>query len=156
MDGWIDIQADPAHVRREREKARAQEVIDALAAFRAAEEEVAEEEWYEEEYYEPVYYDYAPSYSEYYPTDGLTPSGGVNYYDGRTETYYSSQVPYHYRTPEWTLDDEGFYHDSDGRYVVAVNNNEMKPGTVFEGSKGECVVLDNCAIPGTTDYYVAW
>ena len=23
MEGWIDIQADPAHVRREREKARA-------------------------------------------------------------------------------------------------------------------------------------
>lgn len=34
------------------------------------------------------------------PSGGLTMQSGVNYYDGRTETYYSSNVAYHYRTSE--------------------------------------------------------
>lgn len=38
------------------------------------------------------------SYS--FSSDGLTPQSGVNYHDGRTETYYSSNVLYHYRTNE--------------------------------------------------------
>lgn len=29
----------------------------------------------------------------------ISPSGGVYNYDGRTETYYSSNVLYHYNTP---------------------------------------------------------
>ena len=94
---------------------------------------------------------YEPAYA---PTDGLTKEGGVNYHDGRTETYYSSNVLYHYRTPEWTLDEEGFYHDAEGRYVVAAS--DMEQGTVFEGSKGECVVLDCGCDAGVTDYYVNW
>lgn len=31
---------------------------------------------------------------------GLTKSGGVNYFSGRKETYYSSRVLHHYRTNE--------------------------------------------------------
>ena len=57
-----------------------------------------------EEQYEPVYYEYE-NYraleTTYTPTDGLTREGGVNYHDGRTETYYSSNVAYHQNTQEW-------------------------------------------------------
>lgn len=116
------------------------------------EEEVyePEPEYYEEWYEEPVYY--APAYDM--PTDGLTMQGGVNEHDGRTETWYSSNVLYHYRTSEWTLDSEGFYRDADGYYVVAAS--DMEQGTVFEGSKGECKVYDSGCADGVTDYYVGW
>lgn len=61
---------------------------------------------------------------------------------------------YHYKTPEWTLDSEGYYHDENGNYVVAAS--DIPQGTTFEGSKGTCVVLDSGCSPGVTDYYVAW
>lgn len=109
------------------------------------------QEWYEE----PTYYESEPYSASYeLPGDGLTPESGVNYHDGRTETYYSSNVLYHYQTPEWTVDDEGFYRTEDGYYVVAAS--DMPEGTVFEGSKGECIVLDCGCDAGVTDYYVAW
>ena len=85
---------------------------------------------------------------------GLTKASGVNYYNGRTETYYSSKVLYHYRTSEWLLDEEGFYRTTSGYYVVAAS--DMPQGTVFEGSKGLCCVLDSGCAEGTTDYYVCW
>ena len=50
-------------------------------------------------------------------TGTITKAKGVNYFDGRRETYYSSNVLYHYLTPTWTLDEEGFYHDGD-YYVI--------------------------------------
>ena len=113
------------------------------------------EPYYEPYYYEPYYYEptyYAPSYDQ--PTGGLTAQSGVNYHDGRRETYYSSLVLYHYRTSEWTVDNEGFYRDSEGRYVVAAS--DMPQGSTFEGSKGTCIVLDSGCDAGTTDYYVNW
>lgn len=121
-------------------------------------ETVAEEpESVTEADYEPEC-DWEPQWQDYGVTadysDGLNSFTGVNYHDGRTETYYSSNVLYHYRTPEWTLDDEGFYRDSEGRYVVAAS--DMEQGTVFQGSKGECIVLDTGCNAGVTDYYVAW
>lgn len=85
---------------------------------------------------------------------GLTKSGGVFNYNGRRETYYSSRVLYHYRTPEWLVDGEGFYRTSEGYYVVAAS--DMSQGTVFQGSKGMCQVLDSGCAAGTTDYYVSW
>ena len=119
--------------------------------------------WEEPVYMEPAYvdpvYDYSePDYSyvepTYVSTDGLTAQGGVNYYGGRTETYYSSNVLPHYRLGEWTVDDEGFWRTDDGYYVVAAP--DMEQGTVFEGSKGQCIVLDCGCDYGVTDYYVAW
>ena len=116
----------------------------------AAEPELEPAVEYYEEWYEPTYY--APAYDM--PTDGLTMQGGVNEHDGRTETWYSSNVLYHYRTSEWTLDSEGFYRDADGYYVVAAS--DMEQGSVFEGSKGECKVYDCGCADGVTDYYVGW
>lgn len=92
--------------------------------------------------------------SYYSNGSGLTKQSGVNYYDGRRETFYSSNVLYHYRTPEWTVDSEGFYRDSAGRYVVAAS--DMPQGSVFQGSKGECIVADSGCAANTTDYYVNW
>ena len=102
-----------------------------------------------EGYVEEAGYEQADFYS-----GGLTAQSGVNYYDGRTETYYSSNVLYHYRTGEWTVDEEGFYRTAEGYYVVAAS--DMEQGTVFQGSKGECIVLDSGCAAGVTDYYVQW
>lgn len=129
--------------------------------------EVVEPEpvYYEESYYsdnsnyyqDPQSFDWS-NYSTYHPTDGLTPEGGINFYDNgsgeRLETAYSSNVLHHYRTNEWTVDEEGFYHDSEGRYVVAAS--DLEQGTVFETSKGEAIVLDCGCDPGVTDFYVNW
>lgn len=103
-------------------------------------------------YIEQNYYSYSPSYDT--PSSGLTAYTGVNYYDDRRETYYSSNVAYHYRTNEWYVDNEGFYRTEEGYYVVAAS--DMEQGTTFEGSKGTCVVLDSGCDEGTTDYYVNW
>ena len=122
-------------------------------ALEAAESE-EEEQWYESvvtTYYAPANDTLSADYGV---SDGLNTFTGVNYHDGRVETFYSSQVLYHYRTPEWTLDSEGFYRDSDGYYVVAAS--DMEQGETFEGSKGTCIVLDTGCNAGVTDYYVAW
>ena len=84
-------------------------------------------------------------------TSGLTQESGVNYYNGRTETYYSSNALYHQDTDQWTVDDEGFYRTDEGYYVVAAS--DMPQGTTFEGSKGTCIVLDSGCEEGITDYY---
>ena len=109
---------------------RVSEIIAEYEAEQAAlEAEQAAEEAY---YYEPTYYDYTPSYSGVQGNpDGLNSFVGVIEYDGRRETAYSSNVLYHYRTSEWTADEQGFYHDSEGRYVVAAS--DMEQGTVFQG-----------------------
>ena len=88
---------------------------------------------------------------EYSDGTGLTQESGINYYDGRTETYYSSNVLYHQDTDQWTVDDEGFYRTDEGYYVVAAS--DMPQGTTFEGSKGTCIVLDSGCEEGVTDYY---
>lgn len=84
----------------------------------------------------------------------ITRSGGVYYYGGRLETYYSSNVLYHYMTPQWVCDSQGFWRTKDGYYVVACSDKSQ--GSVFRGSKGMCKVLDSGCMAGTTDYYVAW
>ena len=121
-----------------------------LAVISSNTPEEAEEEYqemYYEEYSEPVYY------SDSYESDGFKQQG-VREYDGRTETWYSSNVLYHYRTSEWEVDEEGYYRDSEGYYVVAAS--DLEEGTTFEGSKGECKVYDSGCDDGVTDYYVAW
>ena len=76
--------------------------------------------------------------------------------DSDTETWYSSSNPnsYHYRTGEWSVDDEGYYRDSDGYYVVASNDYEQ--GSVVNTSKGEAKVYDDGTDSGNIDMYVAW
>lgn len=135
-----------------------QRIAEIIAEYEAEQAAIeAEQAYYEPNefvYYDGAYYNTSTFDASTYPTDGLTPQSGVNAYNGRVETFYSSSVLWHYRTNEWTADSEGFYRDSEGRYVVAAS--DMSQGTVFEGSKGECIVLDSGCAEGVTDYYVNW
>lgn len=79
---------------------------------------------------------------------------GVREFNGRTESWYSSNQAYHYRTAEWTADDEGYYRDGDGNYVVAAS--DMPEGTTFETSKGTAKVYDSGCENGVTDFYTAF
>ena len=79
---------------------------------------------------------------------------GVREYNGRTETWYSSNQAYHYRTGEWTADDEGYYRDGDGNYVVAAS--DMPEGATFETSKGTAKVYDSGCENGVTDFYTVF
>ena len=112
-------------------------------------------------------YDYSYDYSYDYETDlaayqdewnesvgCLNAYDGIYWYGDRLETYYSSNVLYHYMTPEWWLDDEGFYRTDEGYYVIAASDYEY--GSVIEGSKGLCQVLDCGCDYGVSDYYVCW
>ena len=83
----------------------------------------------------------------------ITQEGGVYEYNGVTETYYSSQVLYHWQTPEWWEDDEGFWRTPEGYYVVA--NDAHGYGEVIETSKGLAQVLDG-GCGDNVDFYVAW
>lgn len=139
-----------------------EEVVIVDEAVAAIEEAEAEEEVVEEPVVEPVAapvnYSYtepvysAPVYTE--NGDGLTKSGGVNWHNGRRETWYSSNDAYHYRTGEWTVGEDGVYRDADGYVVVAAGDYEL--GSTVDTSFGEGKVYDYCGTPGTTDVYVAW
>ena len=118
----------------------------------AAEAEAAEAA--QASYYNAGYSSSCVAAAYYANGSGLTRSGGVNNYNGRRETYYSSNVLYHHRTGEWTQDSEGFWRDADGYYVVAASDKAQ--GSTFTGSKGECKVYDSGCAAGTTDYYTGW
>lgn len=156
------LNADISYKILEKAKEKEEEASKEKEEEIIAEEELAQTEVPVEEYYyndNQYNYDYTytdnSNYNDYsIPSSGLTPQSGVNYYDGRTETYYSSNVLYHYRTNEWTVDNEGFYRTDEGYYVVAAS--DMPQGTTFEGSKGTCIVLDSGCAEGVTDYYVSW
>lgn len=111
-------------------------------------EETIEDEWYVGDYYEPAYYE------SDYSGDGFMQEGVRAGVDSDTETWYSSNVAYHYRTSEWTPDDEGYYRDADGYYVVA--SDDYPEGTVVTTSKGEAKVYDSGTDSGNIDMYVAW
>lgn len=148
-----------------------EEVIELEAVVEEVEEEVEAEAEVVEEVVEepvaepvavaaPVNYSYVePAYSEPVYTEngsGLTKSGGVNWHNGRRETWYSSSNPnsYHYRTGEWTVGEDGVYRDADGYVVVAAGDYEL--GSTVDTSFGEGKVYDYCGTPGTTDVYVNW
>ena len=78
---------------------------------------------------------------------------GIVEYNGREEKWYSSQVLYHYRTPEWTADDEGFYRTDEGYYVIATD--AFEEGTIVQTSRGMAQVLD-CGCGDVIDFYVRW
>ncbi len=79
---------------------------------------------------------YTPSYASaaYYANgSGLTRSAAVNNYNGRRETYYSSNVLYHYRTGEWTQDSVGFWRDSEATTLLP---RAIRPGLDVYGLQG--------------------
>lgn len=78
---------------------------------------------------------------------------GVVEYNGREETWYSSQALYHYRTGEWTPDSDGFYRTDEGYYVVASDAYEQ--GAIIETSRGLAQVLDS-GCGENVDFYTNW
>ena len=109
-----------------------------------------EEPVYEQQYYEPVQQDY----SGYSNGSGLTKSGGVNYHEGRKETWYSSNALYHKDTANWTAGSDGVYRDKDGFVVVAASDRAQ--GSTIETSFGTGKVYDSGCANGVTDIYTNW
>ena len=99
---------------------------------------------------------YYAEYNELYNDNG--PSRSMpGWYDGYLETYYSSNTMYHYRTDEWTVDEEGFYRDDQGRYIVGVDIAEgIEIGTEVETGKGTGVVMDYGSGAHVHDFYTNW
>ena len=131
-------------------------IMQEMEAEKAAEsqQEAAEAAIQAEAEYEPAWEDYgAYSGSETFG-DGFMQQGVREGVDSDTETWYSSASAWHYRTPEWTADGEGYYRDSDGYYVVA--SSDYAEGTVINTSKGEARVLDSGTDSGNVDFYVNW
>lgn len=115
---------------------------------------------YEEPYIEP---EPAPDYpgavyeDDVYIEGVLTKSGGVNYYNGRRETWYSQRV-----LPGGGLDipgrhvgTNGLIYDGDGYICVAADDLEY--GTVVETSLGIGKVYD-CGVgsDNAIDIYTDW
>ena len=123
---------------------------------------------------EPAEYDtsYEPQYYEDYSGSDSS-NGGAEYnaaygdngpnrdmpgwYDDHIETYYNASN--HYLSSEWTLDDEGYYRDSEGRYVIGVGADDMDSmpyGTVVQTGRGEAVVYDYGTATGVHDFATNW
>ena len=79
-------------------------------------------------------------------------SDGVWQDENYRYTWYSSNVLYHYRTPEWTAGSDGIYRDSEGYVVVASSDHPQ--GTVIENTPfGAAKVYDSGCASGTLDVY---
>ena len=89
-----------------------------------------------------------PSYSG---NSGTFKSQGVIYQNGIRYTYYSSNVLYHYRTPEWKAGSDGIYRDSAGYIVVASSDHSQ--GSVVSTPFGAGKVYDSGCASGTIDIY---
>lgn len=98
---------------------------------------------------------YEVEYDEMYNTDGPTRQM-PGWHDGNLETYYNASN--HFMADEWTVDDEGFYRDSEGRYVIGVDEESgYSYGDVVETGKGEGVVYDyGSGISNLHDFATIW
>ena len=121
--------------------------------------EIAEQEGLEIESFDGEYVtvsggyggSYRMPYSDLYGKNGPVVGMPGWYGDaetGHVETMYNASS--HYMSSEWTVDGEGFYRDSEGRYVIGVSIDEINPetgqgyqyGDVVQTGKGEAVVYD--------------
>lgn len=78
-------------------------------------------------------------------------SQGVIYQNGIRYTYYSSNVLYHYCTPEWNAGSDGIYRDSAGYIVVASSDHSQ--GSVVSTPFGAGKVYDSGCASSTIDIY---
>ena len=116
----------------------------------AAEAAAAEQPEWTAEYYEPEPY-VASQPSVMGNPDGLNSFDGVYEYGGRTETFYSTHAVY---DSQLTVDEQGFYRDGEGRYVVA--SSDYAEGTEIEISQGKAVVMDDGPESGVVDVHTTW
>lgn len=149
-----DAQAALA-AKREEEARKAEE-----EAKRKAEEEAAAQASSQQEAYNS-----SENYSESYGSDDysyqggngvLTREGGVNYYNGNMETWYSQRVlPGNgLNIPGRHVAEDGTVRDGDGNIVVASDN--LPYGSEVETSLGPGKVYDNGVGHDGYDLYVDW
>ena len=93
----------------------------------------------------------AAQQQSYSGNSGSFKSRGVIYQNGIRYTYYSSNVLYHYRTPEWNAGSDGIYRDSAGYIVVA--SSDQPQGSVVSTPFGAGKVYDSGCASGTIDIY---
>lgn len=93
----------------------------------------------------------AAQQQSYSGNSGSFKSQGVIYQNGIRYTYYSSNVLYHYRTPEWNAGSDGIYRDSAGYIVVASSDHSQ--GSVVSTPFGVGKVYDSGCASGTIDIY---
>ena len=93
----------------------------------------------------------AAQQQSYSGNSGSFKSQGVIYQNGIRYTYYSSNVLYHYRTPEWNAGSDGIYRDSAGYIVVASSDHSQ--GSVVSTPFGDGKVYDSGCASGTIDIY---
>lgn len=90
----------------------------------------------------------------------LTKSGGVFYYNGHKETWYSSNEPGQTVTareiPGKYLDSNGIYRDADDYICVASDFDYLAPYSIVETSLGTGKVYDCGCSYGTIDIYTNW
>lgn len=98
------------------------------------------------------------SRSYVYPSGSnvLTKESGVNYFNGRRETWYSQRVlpGGGLNIPGRHVAIDGTIRDADNYIVVAAS--DLAKGTILETSLGVAKVYDSGCAPGTTDIYVDW
>ena len=93
----------------------------------------------------------AAQQQSYSGDSGSFKSQGVIYQNGIRYTYYSSNVLYHYRTPEWNAGSDGIYRDSAGYIVVASSDHSQ--GSIVSTPFGAGKVYDSGCASGTIDIY---
>lgn len=93
----------------------------------------------------------AAQQQSYSGNSGSFKSQGVIYQNGIRYTYYSSNVLYHYRTPEWNAGSDGIYRDSAGYIVVASSDHSQ--GSIVSTPFGAGKVYDSGSASGTIDIY---
>lgn len=90
----------------------------------------------------------------------LTRSGGVNYFGGRRETWYSTNEPGQTVTakpiPGRNVGSDGVIRDAEGYVCVATHQSDYKFGEVIDTSFGPGKVYDTGCARGTTDIYTTW
>ncbi len=99
------------------------------------------------------------SSSSYASTGGdgvLTKTKGVNYYNGRMETWYTQRIlpGEGLNIPGRHLDERGIVCDGDGYICVA--SDDYPKGTVLETSLGMAKVYDSGPGHGIVDIYTDW
>ena len=116
-----------------------------------AEKAAQQEPEQEEPYTEYVKYYDTGSYTVMGNPDGLNSFDGVYEYNGKTESFYASHAIY---DDQLTVDDDGFFRDDQGRYVVATD--DYAQGTEIEISQGKAIVMDGGTEPGVIDVHTTW
>lgn len=100
--------------------------------------------------------------NQQYPSGGgvLTPSGGINWFNGRKETYYNlnmSQVVANAHAMgiqgEYWVRGDGV--KMLGNYIMAAAS-DLPKGTIIETSLGTAIIVDAGCAPGVTDIAVTW